>query len=209
MISKVFGAIFLRGAPWPRILTKAHVVFIPKSPEVSQDPSNLRPITVLSAVYRIWSSCMFQRLLKWRDSWCPPTICGGRPGSDALQTALEIGLTVEEAIALHQRGLLLVSLDLSKFFDSIEWGLIDFLAEKFGMPTNLRNGFISFLSSLQRKFKVGGTYSEQWYPTTCGTPQGDALSILWANLSSAILAKILSGLGPGTGNRIYVDDRYI
>ncbi len=73
---------------------------------------------------------MFQRLIKWHDSWCPPTVCGGRPGSDALHTALEIGLTVEEAIALHQRGLLIVSLDLSKFFGSIEWGLIDKLSEK-------------------------------------------------------------------------------
>ncbi len=40
-------------------------------------------------------------------------------------------------------------------------------------------------------------------------PQGDALRILCANLSSAVLAKVLSNLGPDFGNRIYVDDRYI
>ncbi len=42
---------------------------------------------------------------------------------DAFHTALEIGLTVEEAIALDKRSLLLVSLDLPRFFDFIEWGL--------------------------------------------------------------------------------------
>ncbi len=49
---------------------------------------------------------------------------------DALQTALEIGITSEEAIALHKRGL-----DLSKLFDSIARGLMDGLAEAFGCLT--------------------------------------------------------------------------
>ncbi len=122
MLAKVFDAIFLHVAPWPSSLRQAHVVFIRKSTDGPKDPPNLRPIMVLSAVYPTWSSCMFQRLLKWHDAWCPSSVCGGRPGSDALQTTLEIGLTLEESIALHQRGLPLVGLDLSIFFDSIEWG---------------------------------------------------------------------------------------
>ncbi len=152
---------------------------------------------------------MFQRLVAWHDLWCPDNVCGGRPGRDALQTALEIGLTVEEAIALHKRGLLPISLDLSKLFDSIEWGLIDGLAGAFGMPSSFRSAFSTFRAGLQRRFKIGGTFSAQWYSTTRGTPQGDAFSILWANLASSVLAKMLKSLHHSTGSKIYVDDRYI
>ncbi len=91
-----------------------------KGPKILPISARLR-LSPLCIVRGRCAACIFQRLLTWHDSWCPPTVCGGRPGSDALQTALKIGLIVEEAIALHQRGLLLVSLDLSKFFDSIEW----------------------------------------------------------------------------------------
>ncbi len=133
---------------------------------------------------------------------------GGRPGSDALQTALEIGVTLEEAIVLHRRGLLLVSLDLSKFFDSIERGLIDGLAERFGMPKHFRRGFMSSSLLLQEGLRLEGPSCPTGKPT-CGTPKGDALSILWANISSAILAKVLINLGPDVENRIYVDDRFL
>jgi hypothetical protein len=152
---------------------------------------------------------MFHNLLEWHDSWCPPTLCGGRPGADALQTALELGLTLEEALELGKRGLLMVSLDLSKFFDSIEWGLIDGLAKEFGLPDSFRDGFMRFLGGLKRKMRVGDTYSEDWFTSTCGTPQGDAMSILWANLASTLLAKSLARSSARVGLRIYVDDRYI
>ena len=110
---------------------------------------------------------------------------------------------------LHRRGLLLVSLDLSKFLDSIEWGLIDGLAKRLGMPDPLRKAFMSFLSNLQRKLKIGDTFSAEWFYTTCGTPQGDAMSIIWANLTSVILARVLAAQNPRVDARIYVDDRYL
>jgi hypothetical protein len=65
-----------------------------------------------------------------------------------------------------------------------------------------------FLGGLKRKIRVGDTYSQDWFTSTCGTPQGDAMSILWANLSSTLLAKSLSSSSASVGLRIYVDDRY-
>ena len=110
---------------------------------------------------------------------------------------------------LAGRGLLLVSLDLSKFFDSIEWGLIKGLASELGLPPHILDTLLAFLSGLRRRLKVGDTFSSQWIHTICGTPQGDALSILWANLASVVLSKRLSALRISIGHKIYVDDRYI
>jgi hypothetical protein len=205
----LFWQTVFKGAPRPTQPLQAHVAFIPKPGDGPKTASDLRPITILSASYRVFSSCMFRKLLKWHDSWCPEQICGGRPGADALRAAIELGFTLEEAMLLASRGLLLVSLDLPKFFDSIEWGLIQGLAMELGMPPHIMDAFLAFLSELKRRLKVGDTFSRERISTTCGTPQGDALSILWANLASVILSKRLSALKISVGHKIYVDDRYI
>ncbi len=105
----------------PYELFRAHMPCIPKANDLPKTSANLRSIIILSASYRCFSSCIFHQLLEWHDKWCPPTICGGRPGRDALSVAMELCLSFEEAMRLGSRGLILVTLDLSKFFDSIEW----------------------------------------------------------------------------------------
>ena len=207
--AQIFEIIFLKGASWPLQLLQAHVVFVPKPGGDSTSPANLRPITILSAAYRVFSSCLFANLMPWHDAWCPTNICGGRPGADALSTAMELGFTLEEAIVLQRKGLIMVSLDLSKFFDSIEWNLILGLAQEFGLPQSYLSAFRRFLQGLQRKLKVGGTFSPEWFTASCGTPQGDALSILWANLASCVLVKSLQMAPVAIASRIYVDDRYL
>ena len=89
----------------------------------------------------VFSSCIFRQILDWRDKWCRPSICGGRPGKDALSLAIDLGLSLEEAKPLAKRGVSLVSLDLSKFFDSIEWGLIRGLSLELGMPPRMVDTF--------------------------------------------------------------------
>ncbi len=77
------------------------------------------------------------------------------------------------------------------------------------MPTNIRGAFSCFLSRLQSKVKIGNTFSENWLTATCGTPQGNAKSIIWANLASVVLAQTLSCAKPVIGSKTYVDDRYL
>ncbi len=118
-----------------------------------------------------------------------------------MPTAIEIGLAVEEARALHKRGLLLVSLDFSKFFDSIDWGLLDALAEQFGMPANIRGAFSGYFCRPQGEFTIGDTFSEKWITTTCGTSHVDAMRIIWANLASVVLAQSLGCERPVFGRK--------
>jgi len=144
----------MKGGEWPESLRKAHVAFIPKA-------GGFPAITILSASYKVFSSCMFRQLIAWHDQWCPwpSALCRGRPGADALQTAIELGLALEEAMAIHKRGMLLISLDPIQVFCLHRMGLLDGLAREFGMLANLRSGFTCFLSSLQLKMRVGDTYS--------------------------------------------------
>ncbi len=78
LVSTFWGCIFKKGGEWREPLLKAHVAFIPKSNEGPPSPSNLRPITILSANCRAFSACMFHNLLEWHDSWRPPNLVWGK-----------------------------------------------------------------------------------------------------------------------------------
>ena len=42
---------------------------IPK-PDSDGNPSSLRPLSILSTIYRAWSSLWLKELLAWQESWC-------------------------------------------------------------------------------------------------------------------------------------------
>ncbi len=69
--------------------------------------------------------------------------------ADALPAAIDLGFALEEAKMLANRGLLLVSLDLTQFFDSIQWDLTNGLATELGLPPHILNTLLSFLSGLR------------------------------------------------------------
>eukprot|EP00973_Karenia_brevis_P066834 9290565-Karenia_brevis.AAC.1 len=54
---------------WPRQLTTAMITLITKG-EGSR-PDKLRPISVMSAVYRLWAARRLEDLLKWQLLWSP------------------------------------------------------------------------------------------------------------------------------------------
>ena len=53
---------------WPQELTKAAVSFLPKSSESCPSAENFRPLTILSALYRLWAKIRHDQLC---DVWLP------------------------------------------------------------------------------------------------------------------------------------------
>ena len=64
----------------PLQLVQAGVHLIPKPGEISAIPqvSNLRPITVLPLLFRVWSGIMFKRMREWMSAALPRGITGGK-----------------------------------------------------------------------------------------------------------------------------------
>jgi len=65
---------------WPLFACSGGVALIPKGDQPSDEALKQRPITVLVALYRLWSSIRFQDLLAWQEEWVWPTLRGGRKG---------------------------------------------------------------------------------------------------------------------------------
>ena len=72
---------------------------IPKDNGAS--PPELRPITILSVVYRVWASTRFETVLHWQEFWFPSEPWGCRPARSAETLAIDTALRLEGHMPNH------------------------------------------------------------------------------------------------------------
>ena len=82
-------------------------------------PLDMRPISVASAVYRLWAATRLRDVIKWQEGW----IHGGQHSFRPQLGAWVLALRVEEALVAGTplSGLLL---DYSKCFDRLPHGIM-------------------------------------------------------------------------------------
>ena len=136
----------------------ARQVFVPKplAVDVSLDngfpADKLRPITVLSVWYRLWSRARLTspELEAWLSDWWPSDATGGKKGSEIYDSLIDI----DDKVHLDQN--FLISLDFSLAFDHLH----PRLAIEMFMTLGLSPGLASMLSSIwchqQRILVYGG-----------------------------------------------------
>lgn len=107
-----------QGNSWPTRLTTARVVMLAKPDEDVHRALSVRPITIISVLYRLWSRYRSLQVLKYLGELLPPEIGGiaARLSSDCMMAyTCDI---IEDAIVSHQHCCGLV-LDLQKCFNLI------------------------------------------------------------------------------------------
>eukprot|EP00972_Heterocapsa_arctica_P045542 6723568-Heterocapsa_arctica.AAC.1 len=63
----------------------------------SDKADDLRPLTILSVLYRLWARIQWQDLASWIASWIDPTVFGGIQQRSALDAMQVIAHLVERA----------------------------------------------------------------------------------------------------------------
>eukprot|EP00973_Karenia_brevis_P056941 7920621-Karenia_brevis.AAC.1 len=76
-LAEVFNMIEERGV-WPVSLERAVVSLIPKTD--STEPGDLRPISVMSVIYRLWACARLQEVMAWQEKWAARSQHGARSG---------------------------------------------------------------------------------------------------------------------------------
>ena len=66
LLADLFNAIEATGE-WPHALTRATVTLIPKG--AGGAPTNQRPISCTSAVYRLWAGTRIRTIMEWQEKW--------------------------------------------------------------------------------------------------------------------------------------------
>ena len=168
-----FFAAFEAGHPWPQRWAIAKVVCLNKV-EIPDSALDCRPITVLSRLYRCWSSYRSKQILAHLASIIPPNVSGtcGIMSADML-----VGLTlaeIENADEGHSKfGCVL---DLKKCYNLIPRVPMCIMLAALRIPIEYIQGFANMLCCMQRSFIIAGGAGNLHHSFT-GIAEGCSFSV--------------------------------
>ena len=114
-LAVILNIIELTGM-WPQALSQGVVSLISKGE--GSAPSKLRPISVMSVIYRAWAAGRVRDLTSWQQEWIADCLHGFRQGHSPEDVWWQMGLQVEDAL-LNGSDLMGFILDWSKCFDRV------------------------------------------------------------------------------------------
>ena len=162
---------------WPQALREGLVSLISKGEGAS--PNQLRPITVMSAIYRLWAVRWLQDLKLWQEKWAHKGQHGYRQGHSTLDVCWALALKVEAAL-LSGKPVFGICFDFAKCFDRIPHNILLELVERMGLAPRVLRPIRTMYRGLQRRFRVGA-YVGSAFQSTNGILQGCPLSVILLN----------------------------
>eukprot|EP00435_Cladocopium_sp_Y103_P063425 s39_g25.t1 len=160
---------------WPSQVMIGRVSLIAKT-DSPQSALDFRPITVLSLIYRCWSSHHAHVALRQLDDLLPPGLVGSRPNKYAGQIWSSLLWEIERSYA-DGTDLGGVVADIQKAFNYIPRLAVMEICAHIGLPAKLLLGWTGALVSMQRCFQLRDHLTE-FLDSTTGVPEGCALSCL-------------------------------
>jgi hypothetical protein len=204
IIANLCNAIESTGQ-WPHVLTKGAVCFLPKISGDNLSPTDYRPLTILSSIYRLWAATRQDQLCEqWLPHWQHQNAYGLKQASaaDALayHTCLDFAQSMQQG--QYAGGL---SYDMRKCFDSIPTRLILHIFNLRGADSKVTRALTGFYAQHQKFFRLEGHHSHAFKPSN-GIVQGCPLSmILLTSLMTAWIEYCQHTVDHATP-RSYADD---
>ena len=169
-VTKLFNASLLQGQI-PSEWKKANVTPIPKTPN-SKSPSNLRPISVLPVLAKVFELLIHQQIYTFLTLNSPLHPCQSefRPSHSTQDTLLK---TVDNWRIALDRGehVGAILIDLCKAFDSIDHTMLLAKLSAYGLNDTELKSFKDYLTSRMQRVCVDSTFFD-WTTITRGFPQG-------------------------------------
>ena len=191
---------------WPTSLHTAYTALIPKSDSSQeQSPDNYRPITVLSAVYRLWSKFHFETSLQWQEQWAPPQLWGCRTKRGAEAMIYAMALNLEAAADETNNYVGGISYDFKKCFDGVPTQFLFESLQARGMSQRIIGPLRHLYANMHRVFKLRGACGNYWTSSN-GLVQGCPLSMIGLNAIIGVILEIADQTCPDLIARSYADD---
>ena len=144
-------------------------------------PTNMRPLSVLSAVYRLWAGIRLQAVMNWQEQWIHPHAYGFRTGKGTGDAYTLLSTMVELATLLDEE-LHIVGLDYVKCFDRVPQAIILQVAADLGLDPRICRAIGSMYTQLRKAFKINGCFGSH-FSATNGILQGCPLSVALINMA--------------------------
>ena len=191
----------LRNSTVPEKLKLAKVIPIYKKNDRT-DPSNYRPISLLSILDKILEKLINKRVTSFLDAHkiLYKYQFGFRPNHSTVQAVVEIA---DNIISEVNQGYLVagIYMDLSKAFDTVDHKILLYKMEHYGIRGSALQWFKSYLSNRQQFTEVNGVKSVK-QPVEYGVPQGSVLG----PLLFLLYVNDISTATEGHKTRLFADD---
>lgn len=186
----------------PELWKTAVITPIPKK-AVCTELSQLRPISVLPVLSKILEKAVNEQLCTFAENnnILPETQCGFRKHHSTATALVEVNQYICEAMEKGKLAILIL-LDLSKAFDSVEHSLLINILRKLGVSEY--KWFANYLNERKQKVKLGNEESD-YLITKKGVPQGSILGPLLFSLYTSSMSKCIRVGHPV----MYADDTQI
>eukprot|EP00435_Cladocopium_sp_Y103_P023884 s375_g5.t2 len=159
-------------APWPQACMVGLISAIEKH-SAAASPSEYRPITVLSMVYRTYASIRTKQLLRWIHSFADPGLKGNMPNQSTTQVWRMLAEQIEHAHYGEYEWSGIVT-DICKCFNTLPRHVVYFCGRHLGIPAFFMRAWLTNVSQIERRFVVAGSCSPAIVACT-GFPEGDPL----------------------------------
>ena len=201
VLFKIFDCIERCGT-WPQQWVFAFTVLLPKteSPEHAMD---LRPITVLSRVYRQWSRYRAIAIIKELSKNIPKTVAGGTANMSSLLLSGYFQDLFEDDDNLST--LCGLTVDIVKCYNTIPRFPLAIFMMKLGWPLSIVKAYMGALHQMKRTFLVLNCASE-WQTASTGVPEGCALAVASMLTISIVLYHYVTHDSPTTGVFTFADN---
>lgn len=169
-----------------------------------QQPGDYRPVTVLSLVYRLWSSHRSKHWLKALGPHLDQHLCGNRPGHCPADVWR---LVLNEVSDAHMTDQVVCGfvVDLVKAYNTLPRYPVLFASKLLGIGQSTLLGWSGALASVCRHFAIRSSYSDGLYSTT-GLPEGCGLSCLGMLVLDLLLHRWMSSLHGSIQTLSFVDN---
>lgn len=188
---------------WPEQLTQGKVVSLAKVAAPSS-PSDFRPITVFSLLYRVWSSFHSRKALLLLENIMPDGLYGNRPGCHAAQVWSKLLWCIEKSFQ-DDVDLTGMVADLQKAFNLLPRRAIFEIAGHVGLPGNVLVAWAGAVMQMKRRFVLRGSLTAGLASVT-GFPEGCGLSCVAMLLLDCAFHKWFQVFFPLCTPISYVDD---
>ena len=202
MLAILFQHIELYGV-WPERWTLAKTICLPKCSQ-AKSPYDIRPVTVMAKMYRIWGKIRGKQVAKILAATIPPEIGGPCKGVAADMIALWTSHKIERSF-MEQQALSGVVIDIIKCYNTVPRGMLLKLLERLGVPSEVIQAFRGMMIQMQRFFELMQTCSDL-HATTTGIIEGCGFAIP-SMLSLGILAfRVLLDEAPSCECAFFADN---
>ena len=194
----------------PAFWQEARVCLIPKSPDAP--PGDLRPITVMSVLYRTWARRHATSINEWMALWCPSGLMGAMPSRSAASASQRAAHAIDLARTRLGAEVYVLTLDQSKCFDRINLDALEAIVQKCNIQS-LRVGLHIYRQLSRIMFLHGEPTAYVLKNPTAngliGIPQGCPIATIYCNLLAVVWLHRMQAILPHATAFSYLDDRMI